>query len=223
MSSKSVREGSTVCTWCGNNQSEKADWCLVSRWVQLGNGKAVGDEGWWCCLCFVCADEKSAWGSRLFGSRKLWHKVNLLLDNLMWCIVSLSSQVFSHLTFLLFWFVWEISLCYAVFVCGRERMFHEVSHRICCCCSDPPKFFRGPGTSLSLLKELSGSPNTCSKRHTLDNLVEFNVLGMLCYHRSKEPCPCCCHQHGICFCLEQLNFICLSLATFSDTAMLWNL
>lgn len=47
MCSKSVRERSAMCTWCGNNQSEKADWCLVSHWLQLGNGKAMGDEGWW--------------------------------------------------------------------------------------------------------------------------------------------------------------------------------
>lgn len=164
-----------------------------------------------------------AWGSRLFGSRKLWHKVSLLLDNLMWCVASLSSQVlFSRLR----------SFCFGLFgksvfavlcVCDRERMLHEVSHRIRYCCSDPPKFCRGSRTSLSLLEEISGSPNTCSKGHTLDNLVEFNALAMLCYHRSEDPCPCCCHQQGICFCLGWLNFIGLSLATFSDTAMLWNL
>lgn len=78
---------------------------------------------------------------------------------------------------------------------------------------------------LSLLEELSGSPNTCSKGHTVDNLVhfsalEFYALVMLCYHRSKETCPCCCHQQRICFCLEQLNFIGLLLAIFPDTAML---
>lgn len=135
-----------------------------------------------------------AWGSRLFGSRKLWHKVSLLLDNLMWCVASLSSQVlFSRLP----------SFCFGLFgksvfavlcVCDRERMLHEVSHRIRYCCSDPPKFCRGSRTSLSLLEEISGSPNTCSKGHTLDNLVEFNALAMLCYHRSEDPCPCCCHQ-----------------------------
>lgn len=68
-----------------------------------------------------------AWGSRLVGSRELLHKVILLLSNLMWCTVNLSSQVaLSHLRFLLVWFVWEVSLCSVAH--AREGMLNEVSH-----------------------------------------------------------------------------------------------
>lgn len=51
---KSVWERSTVCTWCGNNQSESGDGFLVSHWGQLGNGKPMGEEEWWWWLCLFC-------------------------------------------------------------------------------------------------------------------------------------------------------------------------
>lgn len=223
MCSKSVRVSSTVCTWCGNNQSEKADWCLVSHWVQLGNGKAVGDEGWWWCLCLFCVCWWKMWFMKLEVPDSLApdsYGISLTCCWTIWCGALL---VFLHRCCSAFCFVWLGKSAFALLcVCDRERMLREVSHGIRCCCSNPPKFFWGSGTSLSVLEELSGSPNTCSKEHTLDNLVEFSALAM-CYHRSEEPCPCCCHQHRICFCLEQLNFIGLSVATCSDTAMLWNL
>lgn len=87
---------------------------LVQRLALLSlgataDGKATGDEGWW-WLLFVCTDGKmlyEAGGSRLFGSRVLLHKIIMLLSNLMWYTVNLSSQVyFSNLP----------SFCFGLFV-----------------------------------------------------------------------------------------------------------
>lgn len=60
--------------------------------------------------------------SRLFGSRLLLHKVILLLSNLMWYTVNLSSQVsFSHLPS--FCFVLFVKSAFAMLhVCDGERM-----------------------------------------------------------------------------------------------------
>lgn len=137
-----------------------------------------------------------AWGSRLFGSRELLHKVILLLSNLMWCTVNLSSQVsFSHLP----------SFCFGFFVksafpmlrmCDRERMLNEVSHSGPCATQI---FFEAPEPLWLHWRSSLTLPTLVQKDTHLDNLMQFYALAVLCCYRSKELCPCWCHQHGTLF------------------------
>lgn len=123
-----------VCDMGINEVSRQlgAAFSLASYWMQQLRQLSDGRRRAVVIVVFVlCALMENvfykAWGSRLVGSRELLHKVILLLSNLMWCTVKLSSQVaLSHLHFLLVWFVWEVSLCSVTHV--REGMLNEVLH-----------------------------------------------------------------------------------------------
>lgn len=128
-------------------------------------------NGRWRVMVIVCVHWwknvfYEAGGSRLFGSRVLLHKIILLLSNLMWYAVNLSSQVsFSHLP----------SFCFGLFVKSafamlrvfdRERMLNEVSQSgPCGVVQSHPKFCWGSRTPLTPVEELSRSP-LCKRIHT---------------------------------------------------------